>query len=45
MVDGTETIEEHLSLTPAPGHSPGHVLINLSSQGSRPTSRATSSIT
>ena len=33
MVDGTETIEEHLSLTPAPGHSPGHVLINLSSQG------------
>jgi glyoxylase-like metal-dependent hydrolase (beta-lactamase superfamily II) len=33
MVDGTETIEEHLSLTPAPGHSPGHVLINLTSQG------------
>jgi glyoxylase-like metal-dependent hydrolase (beta-lactamase superfamily II) len=33
MVDGTETIEEHLSLTPAPGHSPGHVLINLASQG------------
>src|SRR6187402_229121 len=32
MVDGTETIEEHLSLTPAPGHSPGHVLINLASQ-------------
>ena len=33
MVDGTETIEEHLKLTPAPGHSPGHVLINLTSQG------------
>jgi glyoxylase-like metal-dependent hydrolase (beta-lactamase superfamily II) len=35
MVDGTETIEEHLSLTPAPGHSPGHVLINLASRGSQ----------
>jgi len=33
MVDGTEAIDEHLSLTPAPGHSPGHVLINLTSQG------------
>jgi glyoxylase-like metal-dependent hydrolase (beta-lactamase superfamily II) len=33
MVDGTETIEEHLSLTRAPGHSPGHVLIDLASQG------------
>lgn len=33
MVDGTELIDEHLSLTPAPGHSPGHVLINLASQG------------
>jgi glyoxylase-like metal-dependent hydrolase (beta-lactamase superfamily II) len=35
MVDGTETIEEHLRLTPAPGHSPGHVLINLTSQGNQ----------
>jgi len=34
MVDGTETIEEHLSLTPgARATRPGHVLINLASQG------------
>ena len=33
MVDGTETIEEHLALEPAPGHTPGHVLIKLASQG------------
>jgi glyoxylase-like metal-dependent hydrolase (beta-lactamase superfamily II) len=32
MVDGTETIEEHLSLQPAPGHTPGHVVIKLESQ-------------
>jgi len=35
MVNGTETIEQHLSLEPAPGHTPGHVLIKLASQGNR----------
>jgi glyoxylase-like metal-dependent hydrolase (beta-lactamase superfamily II) len=32
MVDGTEAIEEYLSLERAPGHTPGHVLIKLASQ-------------
>ena len=35
MVDGTEAIEEHLALEPAPGHTPGHVLIKLASQGNQ----------
>jgi len=35
MVDGTETIEEHLSLEPAPGHTPGHVVIKLASQSAQ----------
>src|SRR6267154_2761841 len=35
MVEGAQPIEEHLSLEPAPGHTPGHVLINLASQGSQ----------
>jgi glyoxylase-like metal-dependent hydrolase (beta-lactamase superfamily II) len=32
MVDGTEAIEEYLSLERAPGHTPGHLLIKLASQ-------------
>ena len=35
MVEGAQPIEEHISLEPAPGHTPGHVLINLASQGSQ----------
>ena len=35
MVDGTEAIEEHLALEPAPGHTPGHVLIKLASKGNQ----------
>jgi glyoxylase-like metal-dependent hydrolase (beta-lactamase superfamily II) len=35
MVDGTETIEEHLSLQPAPGHTPGHVVIKLESENAQ----------
>jgi glyoxylase-like metal-dependent hydrolase (beta-lactamase superfamily II) len=35
MVEGAQSIEEHISLEPAPGHTPGHVLINLASQGSQ----------
>jgi glyoxylase-like metal-dependent hydrolase (beta-lactamase superfamily II) len=35
MVEGAQGIDEHLSLEPAPGHSPGHVLINLASKGAQ----------
>ena len=35
MVNGTETIEEHLSLERAPGHTPGHVVIKLASQSAQ----------
>ena len=39
MVEGAQEInigiDEHLSLEPAPGHSPGHVLINLASRGNQ----------
>src|SRR5947207_988853 len=32
MVDGAQAIEEHLSLEPAPGHTPGHFVVKLDSQ-------------
>jgi glyoxylase-like metal-dependent hydrolase (beta-lactamase superfamily II) len=33
MVTGEHTIDEHLSLTPAPGHTPGTVVVTLASKG------------
>ena len=33
MVDGAQPIEEHLAIEPTPGHTPGHVVIKLASQG------------
>jgi glyoxylase-like metal-dependent hydrolase (beta-lactamase superfamily II) len=35
MVDGAQAIEEHLVVEPAPGHTPGHVIIKLASQNAR----------
>jgi glyoxylase-like metal-dependent hydrolase (beta-lactamase superfamily II) len=32
MVEGTQAIEEFLAVEPAPGHTPGHVVIKLASQ-------------
>jgi glyoxylase-like metal-dependent hydrolase (beta-lactamase superfamily II) len=34
VVDGSYRLADLLTITPAPGHSPGHVLIALESQGS-----------
>src|SRR5690606_38584764 len=33
LVDGTLSLGDELFIEPAPGHSPGHVLITLASQG------------
>jgi glyoxylase-like metal-dependent hydrolase (beta-lactamase superfamily II) len=33
LVDGSMALGDHLSIEPAPGHSPGHVLITLKSKG------------
>ncbi len=33
MVAGTAAIDEHLTLEPAPGHTPGSVVVKLASQG------------
>ena len=33
MVTGAHAIDEHLSLLPAPGHTPGTVVVALQSQG------------
>jgi glyoxylase-like metal-dependent hydrolase (beta-lactamase superfamily II) len=33
LVDGTMGLGDDLTIEPAPGHSPGHVLITLASQG------------
>jgi glyoxylase-like metal-dependent hydrolase (beta-lactamase superfamily II) len=33
MVDGAHTVDEHLSIAPAPGHTPGTVAIRLASRG------------
>ncbi len=33
MVTGAHAIDEHLSLTPAPGHTPGTVVVTLASKG------------
>jgi glyoxylase-like metal-dependent hydrolase (beta-lactamase superfamily II) len=33
LVDGTMQLGDDLSIEPAPGHSPGHVLITLKSKG------------
>src|SRR4029453_7935014 len=35
MVSGARAIDEHLSIDPAPGHTPGSVAINLASHGQR----------
>lgn len=35
MVAGNEAIDEHLSLEPAPGHTPGSVVVKLASGSSR----------
>lgn len=35
MVSGVHTVDEHLSIEPAPGHTPGTVAIKLSSRGER----------
>ena len=35
MVDGAHTVDEHLSLEPRPGHTPGTVAINLASRGQK----------
>src|SRR3954469_14440330 len=32
MVDGAQALEEHLSLEPSPGHTPGHFVVKLESQ-------------
>jgi glyoxylase-like metal-dependent hydrolase (beta-lactamase superfamily II) len=32
MVEGAQAIEEHLSIEPAPGHTPGHVVIKLAAK-------------
>jgi len=32
MVDGAQAIEEHFAVEPAPGHTPGHVVIKLASR-------------
>jgi glyoxylase-like metal-dependent hydrolase (beta-lactamase superfamily II) len=32
MVDGAQAVEEFLAVEPAPGHTPGHVVIKLASQ-------------
>ncbi len=34
VVDGTQQLGDALTISPAPGHSPGHVLIALQSRGS-----------
>ena len=33
MIDGAKAIDEHLSIDPCPGHTPGTVAINLASRG------------
>jgi glyoxylase-like metal-dependent hydrolase (beta-lactamase superfamily II) len=35
MVRGAHAIDEHLSIDPAPGHTPGSIVINLASHGQR----------
>ena len=35
MVSGTHQVDEHISLDPAPGHTPGTVAITLVSRGER----------
>ena len=35
LVDDDHAVDDMLYLTPSPGHSPGHVCVNLASQGSR----------
>src|SRR3954467_15135207 len=32
MVEGAQALEEHLSLAPSPGHTPGHFVVKLESQ-------------
>jgi glyoxylase-like metal-dependent hydrolase (beta-lactamase superfamily II) len=34
VVEGTHELGDHLTISPAPGHTPGHVLIALQSRGS-----------
>ena len=35
MVEGAQRIDEHLSIDPSPGHSPGHFVIELDSQSKK----------
>jgi glyoxylase-like metal-dependent hydrolase (beta-lactamase superfamily II) len=35
MVSGTSTLDEHLNVEPAPGHTPGTIAIKFESQGSK----------
>jgi glyoxylase-like metal-dependent hydrolase (beta-lactamase superfamily II) len=35
MVEGAQTIEEHISIEPAPGHTPGHFVIKLDSRSDK----------
>jgi glyoxylase-like metal-dependent hydrolase (beta-lactamase superfamily II) len=35
LVSGTHVVDEHLTLEPAPGHTPGTMFITLSSRGAR----------
>jgi glyoxylase-like metal-dependent hydrolase (beta-lactamase superfamily II) len=35
MVDGAQAIEEHISIAPSPGHTPGHFIIKLDSQSDK----------
>jgi glyoxylase-like metal-dependent hydrolase (beta-lactamase superfamily II) len=35
IVSGARAIDEHLSIDPAPGHTPGSIAINLASHGQR----------
>jgi glyoxylase-like metal-dependent hydrolase (beta-lactamase superfamily II) len=37
LVTGPHRLNEHLEILPAPGHSPGHFVFNLESQGQRAT--------
>jgi glyoxylase-like metal-dependent hydrolase (beta-lactamase superfamily II) len=35
MVDGAQAIEEHISIAPSPGHTPGHFVIELNSNSAK----------
>lgn len=35
MIEGSARLDEHMSVTPAPGHTPGTIVINFESQGEK----------